>query len=85
LKAGAAVAAPGVLEAVDIPVSIVAAAHDHLVLNAADREAARRLPQGSYCEIDAAFHEILMEADRVRDQVFAAFDQLAAKVTSPRA
>ncbi len=85
LKAGAAIAAPGVLEAVDIPVAIVAAAHDHLVLNSADREAARRLPRGSYCELDGAFHEILMEADPVRDQVFAAFDQLAAKVISPRA
>ncbi len=67
------------LEAVDIPVSIVAAAHDHLVLNSADRDAARRLPQGSYEELDGAFHEILMEADPVRDRVFAAFDQLAAR------
>ncbi|HEX4097100.1 MAG TPA: alpha/beta hydrolase [Caulobacteraceae bacterium] len=85
LKAGAAIAAPGVLEAVDIPVSIVAAAHDHLVLNSADREAARRLPKSSYQELDGAFHEILMESDPVRNQVFAAFDQLAEKVTSPRA
>ena len=79
LKAGAAIAEPGVLEAVEIPVSIVAAAHDHLVLNAADKEAARRLPQGSYEELDGAYHEILMEADPVRNRVFAAFDQLAAR------
>ena len=79
LKAGAAIAAPGALETIDIPVSIVAAAHDHLVLNAADREAARRLPKGEYREVEHAFHEILMEADPVRDQVFAAFDQLAAR------
>ena len=85
LKAGAAIAAPGVLEAVDIPVSIVAAAHDHLVLNSADRDAARRLPRGSYEELDGAFHEILMEADPVRNRVFAAFDLLAGKVTSPSA
>jgi lysophospholipase len=85
LQAGAAIAAPGALEAIDIPVSIVAAAHDHLVLNAADREAARRLPKGAYLELDHAFHEILMEADAVRDRVLAAFDQLVAKVTSPRA
>ena len=85
LKAGSALAAPGALEAVAIPVSIVAAAHDHLVLNSADREAARRLPRGSYLELDHAFHEILMEADPVRDQVLAAFDDLAAQVTSPPA
>ena len=83
LKAGAAIAAPGVLEAMEIPVCIVAAAHDHLVLNSADRQAARRLPKGSYEELDGAFHEILMESDPVRDRVFAAFDQLAAKVISP--
>ena len=85
LKAGAAIAAPGALEAIGIPVSIVAAADDHLVLNAADREAARRLPKGEYLELEGAFHEILMEADPVRDQVFAAFDRLAARVTSPPA
>ena len=82
LKAGAAIAAPGGLEAVDIPVTIVAAAHDHLVLNTADREAVRRLPHGDYLEVEHAFHEILMETDAVRSQVFAAFDALAAKVIS---
>ena len=79
LKAGAAIAAPGGLEAIDIPVTIVAAAHDHLVLNAVDREVARRLPQGAYLEIEGAFHEILMETDPVRAKVWAAFDQLAAR------
>ncbi len=63
----------------------MAAAHDHLVLNAADREAARRLPKGAYVELEHAFHEILMETDAVRDQVWAAFDGLAAKVISPSA
>jgi lysophospholipase len=68
-----------------LPVAIVAAGKDHLVLNAADIAAARRLPRGSYLEIEGAYHEVLMEADPVRDQVFAAFDQLAAEVISPRA
>ena len=81
LKAGAAISAPGALEAVDIPVSMVAAAHDHLVLNAADQEAARRLPKGRYLELEGAFHEILMEADPVRDRVFAAFDQLVGLIS----
>ena len=85
LQAGTAIAAKGVLEKIEIPVTIVAAAHDHLVLNAADREAARRLPRGRYLELDGAFHEILMEADPVRDRVLEAFDQLVDEVTSPRA
>ena len=85
LKAGAAIAAKGVLEAIQIPVSIVAAAQDHLVLNAADRQAARRLPNGSFLELEGAFHELLMEADPVRNRVLEAFDELAAKVTSPSA
>jgi lysophospholipase len=85
LKAGEALAAPGALESIDIPVAIVAAAHDHLVLNSVDQQAARRLPRGSYLELEHAYHEILMEADPVRNQVLAAFDDLAAKVTSPRA
>ncbi len=85
LKAGSALARKGALEAVAIPVSIVAAGQDHLVLNAASRDAARRLQRGRYVELEGAYHEILMETDALRDRVLAAFDQLAGEVTSPRA
>ena len=85
LGAGAAIAARGALEGIGIPVAIIGAGKDHLVLNAADIAAARRLPRGSYLEIEGAYHEVLMEADPVRDQVWTAFDQLAAEVISPRA
>ena len=82
LSAGAALVAEGALEAVQIPVSIVAAGQDHLVLNAVDQTAARRLPHGRYLEIPGAFHEILMETDAIRAQVWAAFDQLAGEAIS---
>ncbi len=85
LRAGAALAERGALEGVDIPVSIVAAGQDHLVLNAVDRAAAKRLPRGRYLEIAGAFHEILMETDTVRNRVWAAFDQLVDEIISPRA
>ena len=85
LSAGAALAQKGALEAVRIPVAIVAAGQDHLVLNAVDRAAARRLPKGSYLEVEGAYHEILMETDAMRARVWAAFDQLADDITSPPA
>ncbi len=85
LKAAAAIAAPGALEHVEIPVSIVAAGDDRLVLNAAARIAARRLPRGAYAEIAGAYHELLMETDQVRAEVWAAFDALTASVISPSA
>ena len=82
LSAGAALAAKGALEAVEIPVSIVAAGQDHLVLNAVDRTAARRLPKARYLEISGAYHEILMETDAIRAQVWTAFDQLVDQAIS---
>lgn len=85
LKAGAAISEPGVLEAVEIPVSIVAAGRDRLVLNDAALAAARRLPNGSYLELEGAFHEILMETDLIRDQAWAAFDALTPQIISPPA
>ena len=85
LKASVAIAAPGALEQVEIPVSIVAAGEERLVLNAAARIAARRLPQGAYTEIAGAYHELLMEADQVRAEVWTAFDSLVGSIIPPSA
>ena len=85
LRAGAAIAAPGALEAVDIPVTIVIAGDDRLVVNAASRAAAARLPQGRCTEIPGAFHEILMETDDRRAQFWQAFDTMADQVSPRRA
>ena len=85
LSAGAAIAAPGALEAVRIPVAVVIAGDDRLVVNAASRAAATRLPQGRCTEIRGAFHEILMETDDRRDQFWRAFDTMADQVSPRRA
>ena len=65
---------PGV-EAIAIPVTIVAAGDDSRVLVADERSIAGRIPKGRYVEIAGAFHEILIETDDVRAQFWAAFDE----------
>lgn len=66
---------PGLLEAVKVPVLLVAARHDGLVSYAATARAAQRLP---HAELKSwgreARHELLREEDTVRDQVLAAID-----------
>ena len=84
LDAAAALAAPGALEAVEIPVSLVLAGQERLVDNAASRRAARRLAGARCIEIPGAYHEILMETDERRALFWAEFDRLAADVTPPR-
>ena len=84
-KAGATLAAPGALEPIEIPVAIVTAGRDRLVINAAARSAARRLPDGRYLEIPGAYHELLVETDAVRAEVWRAFDALVQRPISPSA
>ena len=84
-RSATALLAPGALEQVQTPVTIVAAGHERLVLNASSRAAARRLPHGRYIEIPDARHELLMETDDKRDAFWRAFDEAAAAVTPPQA
>ena len=72
-----ALAAPGAAERVTAPVRVLAAAQEQLVDNASIRAFAARLPNGRFAELDGAYHELLMETDAVRAQVWAAFDELA--------
>ncbi len=68
---------PGLLEAVTVPVCIVAASEDRLVSPRATRKAALRLPQVDFLEFGPeAAHEVLREADGVRDKALAAIDAL---------
>lgn len=83
LSAGQAIAAPGVLEPIDIPAVIVAAGADRLVINAASRSASERMRRCRYLELPDAYHEILMETDDRRDVFWRAFDELA-DVIAPR-
>jgi lysophospholipase len=84
LRAMSVVTDPAALKRVRIPVTVIAAQHDRLVLNDAARRVAGDLPHGCYVEIPNAFHELLVETDDIRARFWAAFDELAAEVTSPR-
>jgi lysophospholipase len=67
---------PGVLERVDLPVLLLAAKRDRLVSSAAIRRAAARLPKAELVVFGAeAYHELLREADAVRDRALAAIDE----------
>lgn len=57
-----------------IPVFICAAACDRVVETAASELLGLRLRAGHHVVIAGARHEMLMEADAIREQVFAAFD-----------
>lgn len=83
LDACAELARPSAPKSLAIPVTIVGAGDDRLVLNGPSRRFAERAPQGRYVEIAGAFHEILMETDARRDLVWREFDALAARVSPP--
>jgi len=72
-----ALAAP-VLEAVTTPLLILTAANDRLVDSAATARLARRLPHARVESIAGAAHELLREADLIRDPVLAKIDAFLA-------
>lgn len=74
----ARVKAPGFGEAIKTPVLICGAGHDRIVLVEAEREFAKRLPHGTYVELEDSEHEILMENDFIRARFWAAFDGFTA-------
>jgi lysophospholipase len=65
---------PGYPSAIRQPMLIIAAGQDQIVSTAAIDEFASRLRAGSHLIVPGARHELLMEQDRFRDQVLAAFD-----------
>lgn len=60
--------------AVKIPVLMLAAARDEIVSRSAIESLGLRMRSGRHAMIASAKHELFMEADAVRAQVFAAFD-----------
>ena len=56
------------------PILIMAAGHDQIVSTPAIDDFAIRLRAGSHLIVPGARHELLMEQDRFRQQVLAAFD-----------
>jgi lysophospholipase len=66
---------PGLLEAVDTPVLLLAAQHDRLVSYRAIRRAAERIPNAELVSFGPeAYHELLRECDAVRECALAAID-----------
>jgi lysophospholipase len=76
--------APGVLEAVDVPVLLLAARHDGLVSWPAIERAARRLPRAQLASWGKeARHELLREVDEVRDEVIHTIDDFLDRLAPP--
>jgi lysophospholipase len=69
---------PGYAEAIETPVLVCGAGKDRIVLTAATRDFARRLPHGTYLEFEDAEHEILMENDTIRTRFWKSFDDFTA-------
>lgn len=77
-----ALARPGVIESIDLPVFIVATSADKLVGPRAIRRVAERLPNVQQLWFgDEAAHEVLREVDPVRDRALAAIDQFLDDAT----
>lgn len=66
----------GFPEAIHTPIRVCSAGEDTLVSVAAQRLVADRLPNAKQILVEGAKHELLMELDTYREQVFAAFDEI---------
>jgi lysophospholipase len=81
LKSMAVLDRRGILEAVDVPVLLLAASRDALVSAPAIARAEARLPRGERFVFGAeAYHEVLREADPVRGRALAAIDDFLERV-----
>lgn len=65
---------PGYPAKIRQPMLVIAAGHDRVVSTEAIDEFSARLRAGSHLIVPGARHELLMEQDRFRSQVLAAFD-----------
>jgi lysophospholipase len=74
---------PGLLEAVEVPVCIVATSDDRLVSPQAIRKAVERLQHVDFLEFGPeAAHEVLREEDGIRDKALAAIDAFLDRLTA---
>jgi len=74
----ARMADPGFARATLTPVLVCGPGKDRICLTSATRDFARRLPHGTYLELEDSEHEILMENDSIRARFWGAFDAFAA-------
>lgn len=85
-NAMAAMAAAGrAAPEIGIPLLVIAAGDERLVLNAPAKAFAGRAPRGRYVEIEGSRHELMMERDPVRAQFWALFDGFVAGLKPPNA
>ena len=68
---------PHALDCITIPVTLVTAGDDKVVLTRGAKALAAKLPNGRYVEIAGAYHEILQEQDHIRAIFWREFDTLA--------
>ena len=68
--------------AIKIPVLMLAAARDEVVSTSATEALGLRMRTGRHLVIPAARHELFMENDAIRAQVFAAFDAFITEQSS---
>jgi lysophospholipase len=66
---------PGYAEAIRTPTLLFGAGHDQICDTSAIRDFAARMPDADFVEIAGSEHEILMERDHFRVQLWNAFDQ----------
>ena len=79
LKSIALLQTPGYAEAIQTPCMLLGAGHDRVCETEAARIFAARVPDMRFVEIANAEHELLMERDVFRDQLWAAFDDFIKK------
>ncbi len=76
---------PGVLEAVQTPVYVVATDSDRLVDFGSIKRAVKRLPHAEMlCFGEEAYHEVLREVDAVRDKALAGIDDFLDRTFPPQ-
>ena len=68
--------------AIKVPVLMLAAARDNVVSTAWTEQLGLRMRTGRHTVIPAARHELFMETDAIRAQVFAAFDAFITEQSS---
>jgi lysophospholipase len=79
LECGAVLGRSSAARAADLPLTVVTAGEEQLVVSAHARRYAERAPQGRHVEIAGALHEVLMETDARRALVWREFDALALR------
>ena len=66
-----------------IPVLMLAAARDEVVLSPATESLGLRMRNGRHAVVAAARHELFQESNAIREQMFAAFDAFVTELTPP--